>query len=59
MSKLSRAESFTEHRSPDEDRLTQAVAEIERISAQLRLEQAISKIDRVAADLRRQSTSSL
>jgi hypothetical protein len=59
MSKLSSAESFTEHRSPDEDRLTRAVAEIESISAQLRLEHAISKIDRVAADLRRQSTSSL
>ena len=59
MTKLSRAESFTDHRSPDEDRFTQAVAEIERISAQLRLEQAITKIDRVAADLRRQSTTSL
>jgi len=47
MSKLSRADSFTEHRSPDEDRLTRAVAELERISAQLRLEHAISKIDRV------------
>ena len=53
MTKLSRAESFTDHRSPDEDRLTRAVAEIERISAELRLEDAISEIDRVAADLRK------
>ena len=59
MSKLSRAESFTEHPSPDVDRLTRAVAEIERISAELRLEDAISEIDRVAADLRKQSTVSL
>jgi len=59
MSKLSKAESFTEPRSPDEDRLTRAVAEIERISAQLRLEQAISKIGRVAADLRSESATSL
>jgi hypothetical protein len=59
MTKLSRPESFTEHPSPDEDRLKKAVAEIERISAELRLEDAISEIDRVAADLRKQSTVSL
>jgi hypothetical protein len=53
MTKLSRAESFTEHRSPDEDRLKKAVAEIERISAELRLEDAISGIDRVAVNLRK------
>ena len=47
MSKLSRAESFTEYLSPDEDRLKKALAEIDRISAELRLEDAISKIDRV------------
>ena len=56
MSKLSRAEGFTEYFSPDEDRLKKALAEIERISAELRLEDAISKIDRVADDLRKQST---
>ena len=58
MSKLSRAESFSDYPSPDEDRLKKAVAEIERISAELRLEDAISTIDRVADDLRKQSTTS-
>jgi hypothetical protein len=59
MSKLSRAEGFTEYLSPDEDRLKKAVTEIERISAALRLEDAISKINRVAHDLRKQSTFAL
>jgi hypothetical protein len=54
-----RAGSFTESSSPDEDRLKKALAEIERIGAELRLEAAISKIDRVAEDLRKQSAVSL
>jgi hypothetical protein len=56
LSKLSKAGSFTEGCSPDEDRLKKALAEIERVGAELRLEAAISKIDRVAEDLRKQRT---
>jgi hypothetical protein len=56
LSKLSKAGSFTEGCSPDEDRLNKALAEIERVGAELRLEAAISKIDRVAEDLRKQRT---
>jgi hypothetical protein len=59
MSKLSRAEGFTEYFSADEDRLKKTLAEIDRISAELRLEDAISKINRLAEDLRNQSTLAL
>jgi hypothetical protein len=59
MSTLSPAEGFTENFSADEDRLKKALAEIDRISAELRLEDAISKIDRLAEDLRNQSTLAL
>jgi hypothetical protein len=59
MSKLSRAEGFSEPSSADEDRLKTAVVEIERISAEIKFEAAIIAIDRVAEDLRKQSMVNL
>jgi hypothetical protein len=53
MSKQSRAEDWVPSPLADEERLKKALEEIECVRAELRLEQAVADIDRIAADLRK------
>ncbi len=53
MSKQSSAEDWRPSQLPDEERLKNALGQIERVSAELRLEQAIADIDRIADSLRK------